>query len=77
MTGTLLELFRHKTWATLRLIEYCQGLADEHLDSTIPRTFGTIRPTRVVGISSGRGRRGSRWARDASRKLALRLSDAS
>jgi uncharacterized damage-inducible protein DinB len=45
MADTLLELYRHKTWATLRLIEYCQGLADEHLDATIPGTFGTIRET--------------------------------
>lgn len=45
MNGTLLELYRHKTWATLRLIEHCQGLADEHLDATIPGTFGTIRDT--------------------------------
>jgi uncharacterized damage-inducible protein DinB len=55
MTGTLLELFRHKTWATLRLIEYCQGLADEHLDATIPGTFGTIRETlrHLVGADEG------------------------
>ena len=55
MTGTLLELFRHKTWATLRLIEYCQGLADEHLDATIPGTFGTIRETlrHLVGSEEG------------------------
>jgi uncharacterized damage-inducible protein DinB len=45
MSQTLLELYRHKTWATLRLIEYCQGLAEEHLDATIPGTFGTIRHT--------------------------------
>lgn len=45
MAGTLLELYRHKTWATLRLIELCQGLADEHLDATIPGTFGTVRET--------------------------------
>lgn len=45
MTNTLRELFRHKTWATLQLIAYCQGLADEHLDATIPGTFGTIRDT--------------------------------
>ena len=43
MTDALLELYRHKTWATLRLLEYCHGLADEHLDATIPGTFGTIR----------------------------------
>lgn len=45
MTTALLELYRHKTWATLRLIEICQGLADEHLDATIPGTFGTVRET--------------------------------
>ncbi len=43
--GALLELYRHKTWATLRLIEYCQGLDDKHLDATIPGTYGTIRNT--------------------------------
>lgn len=45
MNGTLLELYRHKTWATLRLIEYCQGLNDEHLNASIPGTYGTIRDT--------------------------------
>jgi uncharacterized damage-inducible protein DinB len=45
MNDVLLELYRHKTWATLRLIEHCQGLGDEHLDATIPGTFGTIRDT--------------------------------
>ena len=45
MNGTLLELFRHKTWATLRLIEYCQELDNELLDATIPGTYGTIRDT--------------------------------
>jgi uncharacterized damage-inducible protein DinB len=45
MNEVLLELYRHKTWATLRLIEHCQGLDAEHLDATIPGTFGTIRDT--------------------------------
>jgi uncharacterized damage-inducible protein DinB len=40
-----LVLFRHKTWATLRLVEYCQGIDAEHLDATIPGTYGTIRET--------------------------------
>ena len=39
---TLLELYRHKTWATLRLIERCQGLDVEDLNATIPGTYGTI-----------------------------------
>src|SRR3979490_3220072 len=41
----LVEMFRYKTWATLRLIEYCEGLPDEDLDATIPGTYGTIRET--------------------------------
>jgi uncharacterized damage-inducible protein DinB len=45
MNGALLSMYRHKTWATLRLIEHCQGLADDHLDATIPGTYGTIRDT--------------------------------
>ena len=45
MNGALLQLYRHKTWATLRLMEYCQALDDEHLDATTPGTFGTIRDT--------------------------------
>src|SRR6202022_3413311 len=45
LTVGMLELFRYKTWATLRLIEYCQRLADEHLDATTPGTYGTIRET--------------------------------
>src|SRR5207249_848941 len=45
MNGALLELYRHKTWATLRLIEHCQSLDDETLDATIPGTYGTIRDT--------------------------------
>ena len=45
MNRTLLELYRHKTWATLRLIAFCEGLAGDHLDATIPGTYGTVRDT--------------------------------
>lgn len=45
MNGTLLELYRHKTWATIRLIEHCESLDDEYLDATTPGTYGTIRET--------------------------------
>ena len=55
MSGVLLELFRHKTWATLRLIEYCQDLAEEHLDATIPGTYGTIRETLRHLVESEQG----------------------
>jgi uncharacterized damage-inducible protein DinB len=55
MNDALLELYRHKTWATLRLIKHCQGLDNEHLDATIPGTFGTIRDTlrHLVGSEEG------------------------
>jgi uncharacterized damage-inducible protein DinB len=55
MSQTLLEMFRHKTWATLRLIEYCQGLPTDDLDAKIPGTFGTIRETlrHLVGADEG------------------------
>ena len=45
MNEALVELFRHKTWATLLLIEACQGLDEETLDATTPGTYGTIRDT--------------------------------
>jgi uncharacterized damage-inducible protein DinB len=51
MNRALLELYRHKTWATLRLIEHCQRLPDEHLDATIAGTYGTIRDTLPVPVA--------------------------
>ena len=46
MTASVLhELFRHKTWATLKLIEFCQSLPAEHLEATLPGTYGSVRAT--------------------------------
>lgn len=47
MTSVLRELFRHKAWATLRLIEYCQRLEPAHLEATLPGTYGSVRGTLV------------------------------
>jgi len=44
-SSVLLELHRHKTWATLEVIELCQRLAPELLDATLPGTYGSIRDT--------------------------------
>ena len=55
MNEVLIEMYRHKTWATLRLIERCQGLADEDLDATIPGTYGTIRITLLHLVRSDEG----------------------
>jgi uncharacterized damage-inducible protein DinB len=45
MRSVLAELLYHKTWATLRLIEFCQGVAPEHLDASVPGTYGSVRDT--------------------------------
>jgi uncharacterized damage-inducible protein DinB len=45
MNDGLLTLYRHMTWATLQVIEFCQGLDDAHLDATVPGTYGTVRET--------------------------------
>lgn len=36
----LVELYRHNTWANLRLLGVCQGLSDEQLDFRIEGTYG-------------------------------------
>ncbi|HEY3955038.1 MAG TPA: DinB family protein [Streptosporangiaceae bacterium] len=45
MNDALVELFRHKTWATLLLIEACQGVDPATLGATTPGTHGTIQDT--------------------------------
>lgn len=41
----LVELFKHKTWATLLVIEALQDVDADVLDLTTPGTYGTIRAT--------------------------------
>ncbi len=45
------DLFRHNTWANLKLLDACRDLGEEHLDANIPGTFGSIRDTlfHIVG----------------------------
>jgi hypothetical protein len=45
----LVELFKHKTWATLLVIEALQGVDADVLDLTTSGTYGTIRDTSVIG----------------------------
>jgi uncharacterized damage-inducible protein DinB len=47
MSSVLLELFRHKAWATSRLIDFCQTLDPSHLEASMPGTYGSIRATLV------------------------------
>jgi uncharacterized damage-inducible protein DinB len=48
-------LFRHHTWANLRLIDACAALPDEVLDATAPGTFGTVRDTLVHVVANEEG----------------------
>lgn len=45
MNEALVELFKHKTWATLLIIDGLQGMDADVLDLTTPGTYGTIRAT--------------------------------
>lgn len=47
----VVDLFRHNTWANLRLLEACEGLNDEQLNATVAGTYGSIRDTlwHIVG----------------------------
>jgi uncharacterized damage-inducible protein DinB len=52
MRGELTELFKHNLWANLRLLDACEKLTGEQLDTTFPGTYGSIRDT-LVHIASG------------------------
>ncbi|MGH9170598.1 MAG: DinB family protein [Acidimicrobiales bacterium] len=52
MNEVLLELYRHKTWATTRLIRACLGLTEEDLSATVAGTYGGIHETLQHLVSS-------------------------
>jgi uncharacterized damage-inducible protein DinB len=51
MSGEVLELFRHNTWATIRLLEFCRELDPSLLDASAPGTYGQVKETlaHIVG----------------------------
>ncbi len=51
----LVELFRHNTWATLRLLDACATLDDAQLDATVAGTMGSIRDI-LTHIAGAEGR---------------------
>jgi uncharacterized damage-inducible protein DinB len=54
MNEMMVELFRHNTWANVKLIEFCRALPPEQRDSDfrIDGTYGAIKPTLVHTIGS-------------------------
>jgi uncharacterized damage-inducible protein DinB len=90
VNGPLAEVFRYNRWATLRLLEACRSLGDEHLDARVAGTSGTVRELllHVVGGQQtfvlrtmgrqheGELNRSSDWPGfDALIDVALRTSD--
>ena len=49
------DAFAHNVWATLRLIDVCQALTDEQLETSVPGTYGSILDTmrHIVGADAG------------------------
>lgn len=50
-TRVLTTLFEHNAWANLKLLDFCAGLSDAHLETTAVGGYGTIRTTllHIVG----------------------------
>jgi uncharacterized damage-inducible protein DinB len=50
--SVLIKWFGHNTWASLKLLDFCEGLSDEQLDSTMIGGFGSIRETLMHFVGS-------------------------
>ena len=50
-TSVLTTMFAHNGWANLKLLDFCEKLSDQQLDTTAIGCFGTIRDTlwHIVG----------------------------
>jgi uncharacterized damage-inducible protein DinB len=46
-TNVLTTMFAHNVWANLKLLDFCEKLSDEQLDTTAIGCFGSIRNTLV------------------------------
>jgi uncharacterized damage-inducible protein DinB len=57
--SVLPKLFEHNTWANLKLLDFCEQLSDEQLDTTAIGGFGTIRATlrHIIGAETSYVRR--------------------
>lgn len=43
--SVLITLFKHNAWANLTLLDFCESLSDQQLDTTAVGGFGSIRDT--------------------------------
>ena len=54
MSVVLAEIFRHNTWATLELLNFCKQQNDSLLDSRAPAVFGSARDTMIHVVAAER-----------------------
>ena len=49
--SVLTTLFQHNTWANLKLLDFCEALNEEQLDTSATGTYGSVRDTllHIVG----------------------------
>ena len=54
-TSVVTALFAHNLWANEKLLDFCERLSDEQLDSTAIGCFGSIRDTlvHIIGAEVG------------------------
>src|SRR4051812_23136131 len=45
MDSPLVEFYRHNFWANMRLLDACEGLTEEQLNSSAPGTYGKVSDT--------------------------------
>jgi uncharacterized damage-inducible protein DinB len=55
MNDGLIDGFRHNAWATQQVLRACGGLSDDHLDTTVTGTYGSIIATLRHLVSSEAG----------------------
>ncbi|HET9201496.1 MAG TPA: DinB family protein [Dehalococcoidia bacterium] len=54
MSAVLAEMFRHNTWATLELLNFCRQQEDSFLDGRAPAIFGSARDTMIHVVAAER-----------------------
>jgi uncharacterized damage-inducible protein DinB len=85
MPHALHDLIRHNNWATKHLLEYCQNLDEQTLNSAVPGTYGTIIHTlrHLLGSEASYLRRltgawpSPPWTEDDEADIAVLLDRAS
>jgi uncharacterized damage-inducible protein DinB len=54
-TSVLTVLFKHNVWANLKLLDFCEGLSAEQLDTTGMGCYGSIRDTLLHFVNAEAG----------------------